>query len=180
LNWNWPPHGINRDFPALSLSAASLHLMTIWTPSGEHEIPRNSSDSPDQSKQVKSGGQAAEPVGSGPDGEIDPEVQQQYEEQLAEISQRILETPIETMLAQHFVGLFEIAAIHLSADSPNLHNARLVINAMDGMMSATEGELGNAEEPMQSMLHQIRMAFVSVSKGSQAVKDDPPPQDSAG
>ncbi len=148
--------------------------MTIWTPSGEHEVPRDSGGDPraappDQTSDVhasrpKSGDQTAGPPPGQP--EMDPQMQQEMEQQLAEIRQRILQTPIEAMLAQHFVGLYEIAAIHMSAEVPNLHSARLAINAMDGILSATEGELGDAEESMQSMLHQLRMAFVSASQNS--------------
>lgn len=135
--------------------------MTIWTPRGEHELSRDSSDNSQPApphNQPPSSGVAAH------DPEIDPQAQQEYEQQLAEIRQNILETPIELILAQHFFGLSEIAIIHLSNDNPNLEAARLVINAMDGLMSATQGELGDAEEALQLALHQIQLEFVNVSQ----------------
>ena len=87
---------------------------------------------------------------------------------MAEVRQRILDTPVEAMILQHVIGLFEIAAIHLNAENPDLAATRLAIDAMDGALSATEGRLGDAEEAMQSMLHQARMAYVQVSQGSAA------------
>lgn len=167
--------------------------MTIWTPSGEHEVPRDgaadagagSAPQPNGQPSGPASGQAAGPpagqaAGPAPSQpEMDPQMQQEMEQQLAEIRQRILQTPIEAMLAQHFVGLYEIAAIHMSAETPNLHSARLAINAMDGILSATEGELGDAEESMQSMLHQLRMAFVSASQNSDEPAADTAAADTA-
>ena len=97
---------------------------------------------------------------------LDPEVRAELEAQMAEVRQRILETPVEAMVVQHLIGLFEIAAIHLNAENPDLSSVRLAIDAMDGALSAAEGRLGDAEEAMQSMLHQARMAYVQVSQES--------------
>lgn len=97
---------------------------------------------------------------------LDPEVRAELEAQMAEVRQRILETPVEAMVVQHLIGLFEIAAIHLNAENPDLSSVRLAIDAMDGALSATEGRLGDAEEAMQSMLHQARMAYVQASQQS--------------
>ena len=99
---------------------------------------------------------------------LDPEVRAELEAQMAEVRQRILETPVEAMVVQHLIGLFEIAAIHLNAENPDLSSVRLAIDTMDGALSAAEGRLGDAEEAMQSMLHQARMAYVQVSQNTAA------------
>ena len=99
---------------------------------------------------------------------LDPEVRAELEAQMAEVRQRILDTPVEAMILQHVIGLFEIAAIHLNAENPDLVATRLAIDAMDGALDATKGRLGDAEEAAQSMLHQARMAYVQVSQGSAA------------
>ena len=99
---------------------------------------------------------------------LDPEVRAELEAQMAEVRQRILETPVEAMVVQHLIGLFEIAAIHLNAENPDLSSVRLAIDAMDGALSAAEGRLGDAEEAMQQMLHQARMAYVQVSQDTAA------------
>ena len=99
---------------------------------------------------------------------LDPEVRAELEAQMAEVRQRILETPVEAMVVQHLIGLFEIAAIHLNAENPDLSSVRLAIDAMDGALGAAEGRLGDAEEAMQSMLHQARMAYVQVSQDTAA------------
>ena len=99
---------------------------------------------------------------------LDPEVRAELEAQMTEVRQRILETPVEAMVVQHLIGLFEIAAIHLNAENPDLSSVRLAIDTMDGALSAAEGRLGDAEEAMQSMLHQARMAYVQVSQNTAA------------
>ena len=99
---------------------------------------------------------------------LDPEVRAELEAQMAEVRQRILETPVEAMVVQHLIGLFEIAAIHLNAENPELSSVRLAIDTMDGALSAAEGRLGDAEEAMQQMLHQARMAYVQVSQNTAA------------
>lgn len=164
--------------------------MSLWTPRGEHKVPRDSSgrepsDGAEQDLAGAAQGSApqASHVGSadagsadalGPDPyehldgvdpqALDPEVREELEAQMAEVRQRILDTPVEAMIVQHVIGLFEIAAIHLNAENPDLAAARLAIDAMDGALSATEGRLSDAEEAMQSMLHQARMAYVQVSQ----------------
>ena len=148
--------------------------MSLWTPSGEHRVPRETSVSGQEATQnstegpqagVSQTGNAGDPQLDDADTQaLDPEVREELEAQMAEVRQRILETPIEAMIVQHVIGLFEIAAIHLNAENPNLVSARLAIDAMDGALDATEGRLGDAEEAMQSMLHQARMAYVQVNQ----------------
>ena len=156
--------------------------MSLWTPSGEHRVPRETSVSGQEATQnstegpqagVSQPGSAGDPQLDGTDTQaLDPEVREELEAQMAEVRQRILETPIEAMIVQHVIGLFEIAAIHLNAENPNLVSARLAIDAMDGALDATEGRLGDAEEAMQSMLHQARMAYVQVNQQIQVNQQD--------
>ena len=108
----------------------------------------------------------APPGGQPP--EIDPQAQAEYEARLAEVRQQILNTPIEAMVAQHFVGLFEVGAIHLSVENPDLGAARVAIDSMEAILSVlsqAEGIQDEVVESMDSMLGQIRMAFVQVSQG---------------
>ena len=156
--------------------------MSLWTPSGEHRVPRETSVSGQEATQnstegpqagVSQTGNAGDPQLDDADTQaLDPEVREELEAQMAEVRQRILETPIEAMIVQHVIGLFEIAAIHLNAENPNLVSARLAIDAMDGALDATEGRLGDAEEAMQSMLHQARMAYVQVNQQIQVNQQD--------
>jgi len=149
--------------------------MTIWTPRGEHEVSREAADTQQQAPPPNQppNSQPPSPSPTAQDPQVDPQAQREYEQQLAEIRQNILETPIELILAQHFLGLSEIAVIHLSEANPNLESARLVINAMNGIVSATQGELGDAEEALQLALHQVQMEYVKVSQKASQPQESP-------
>ena len=49
--------------------------------------------------------------------------------ELAEARARLLETEVSTVLTNHALGIYELAAIHLTADQPNLVEAQLAIDA---------------------------------------------------
>lgn len=157
--------------------------MSLWTPGGEHKIPDAQPENATQQASTQtannqaSNSQAQNSNASGTqhantqadtqtqaDAQtLDPKTQQELEEQLAAVRQRVLETPVEIMLAQHLVGLYEIAAIHLSVEDADMTAAKVAIDAMSGMVEAVKGQLGDAAEPVESMLHQIRMAYVNAS-----------------
>ncbi len=120
--------------------------MTLWTPDGERPI------SPSQ--------EAAEP-------ELTPEQQEQARqmaEQMAAARAEILEADPADIVANHAMGLYELAAIHITAEDPDLRAARLAVDAVAALVE----QLGNRLDPhtatLQEALHQIRLAFVERSK----------------
>ena len=62
------------------------------------------------------------------------------------------------------MGLYELAAIHLSQQPPNLKDASLAINALGAVMDKLINQLGESEETLKDALHQIRMAYVSLEQ----------------
>jgi hypothetical protein len=63
------------------------------------------------------------------------------------------------------MGLFELAAIHLSAEPTHLSEAALAIDALGTLVEGLEGRLGEAEPTLRDALSQIRLAFVQVKAG---------------
>ncbi len=122
--------------------------MSLWTPGGEHEPSR----------------------GAGGDGPIDPdelsdEEREQLEAmagQMAEVRQQLLSVPASTVVANHAMGLYELAAIHLSSQPPHLDEGRIAIDAMGGIVEALEGRLGENEPVLRDALAQLRLAFVQL------------------
>jgi len=51
-------------------------------------------------------------------------------EALAEARQRLADVPPEVVVVNHVMGLYELAAIHLSAEPPRLAEAALAIDAV--------------------------------------------------
>lgn len=126
--------------------------MTLWTPDGEREINRDPAESA-----------AGAPQEGGPSEPLSPEDQQRAAEmaqELAEARARLLETDVSTVLANHALGIYELAAIHLTAESPDFEAAKLAIDALAVLVEGLEGRLGDGESTLKDALHQVRMAFV--------------------
>jgi hypothetical protein len=75
----------------------------------------------------------------------------------------LLDAPVEVVVANHAYGLFELAALHLSAQPPNLEKARLAVDALGSLVEGLAGRLGQVETPLTDALAQIRLAYVQIS-----------------
>ncbi|MFZ8997550.1 MAG: hypothetical protein ACO3D0_04180 [Ilumatobacteraceae bacterium] len=81
---------------------------------------------------------------------------------MSEARARLLEVPAEIVVVNHAMGLWELAAIHLAADEPDLTAAKLAIDAMAAIVDDLGDRLGEDAATMRDALSNIRMAFVSV------------------
>lgn len=81
---------------------------------------------------------------------------------LEELRQQLAETPVEAVIANHAYGLFELSAVHLSLQPPQLDQARLAIDALAALVEGLKGRLGQAEGQLAEGLDQLRMAFVQI------------------
>ena len=141
--------------------------MSLWTPDGERPISRNPTPS-DESP--------GPPTAAESDRPLSAEEQEQAREmahQISEARAQILSTDAATIIANHAMGLYELAAIHLTADEPKLPQARLAIDALGALVEGLAGRLGaENEEVLSEALAQARMAFVQRSSSTTAVEDD--------
>ena len=83
-------------------------------------------------------------------------------EALAETRQRLAEVPAEIVVVNHVMGLYELAAIHLSAQPPRLFEAALAIDSVACLVEGLEGRLGDEEATLKLALDNIRIAFVQI------------------
>ena len=83
-------------------------------------------------------------------------------EALAETRQRLAEVPAEVVVVNHVMGLYELAAIHLSAQPPRLFEAALAIDSVACLVEGLEGRLGDEEATLKLALDIIRIAFVQI------------------
>ena len=121
-------------------------MSTLWTPGGEHPVDPENESSSDFS-------------------ELSPEEQEQAEAlaaEMAAVRELLAAAPAEIVLANHLMGLYELAAIHLSQQPPKMDEASLAIDAMSAVLDSLEGRLGEAEGTLKDALHQIRLAYVQV------------------
>ena len=132
--------------------------MSLWTPGGERPVGDRGAD------QGAPGG-----PGPAPDGppDLSPEDQarlQEMQAELAEVRAQLLEAPAAVVVANHAMGVYELAALHLTAPEPKLPEAVLAIDALAALVEGLEGRLGEAEPTLREALAQLRAAYLEVSK----------------
>ena len=157
----------------------------MWTPGGEHEVPRDKPDAagqepapaPAAGESTTVGGvemdeaALAEALGIPSLDELSDEERAQLEQavvQMAETERQLATTPPEVVIANHAMGLYELGAIHLRQNPPNLDEASLAIDALGAIVDSLEGRLGENEATIRNARTQLQQAFVGVSS---AVKE---------
>jgi hypothetical protein len=84
---------------------------------------------------------------------------------LDEVRAQLAEVPAQVVVVNHAMGLYELAAIHLSAAPPRLADAALAIDAVACLVEGLGDRLGPDAGVLRDALANIRLAFVQV-KGS--------------
>ena len=123
----------------------------LWTPGGEHQPAAENAE--------------AQPGAPQPGGAGD-ETDEQAREQLRQLREQLAETPVADIVANHAIGLWELALLHLSPAEgfpPDLEQAQLGIDAMAALVEGLGHRLGRHEEPLREALRQLRLAFVEIS-----------------
>lgn len=97
---------------------------------------------------------------AGGETEIDRQQAEAMAKELADARQRLLEAPVADVVVNHAIGLYELAAIHLSAPSPDLDQTRLAIDALKALVVNLSGRLGEGEKMLADALSSLQMGFV--------------------
>jgi hypothetical protein len=122
---------------------------TLWTPGGERPVGAAASAPPP-------GTEAGPPPGGGPESEAE------LEARMEELRRQLAETPASVVIANHCFGLFELAALHLSLQPPQLEQAQLAIDALGAIADGLAGRLGQEEDTVRDGLAQLRLAYVQL------------------
>ena len=85
---------------------------------------------------------------------------------MAEVQRELLATPAVVVVANHCIGLFQLAALHLDQERPNLPEAKLAIDALGAIVEGLGSRLGQDEGPLRDALTSLRLAFVEMGKRS--------------
>ncbi|MGO9582756.1 MAG: hypothetical protein ACLP36_08110 [Acidimicrobiales bacterium] len=107
------------------------------------------------------------------------EEDQAAEEELLEVAKHLAAAPAEDVVANHCYGLFELAALHLSQQPPQLEKARLAIDALGLLVDGLGDRLGQHAGPLAEGLSQIRLAFVRISSVTPASDGQSDPESDA-
>ena len=139
-------------------------MSTIWTPSGEHE---------------PSGAQPG--ASSSPGGPESPSPAPDPEEQAAILQARaeLAAVPVADIVANHAVGLWELAILHLSPDPlpdgrparPRMAEAGLAIDALASMVDTLGARLAPHDEMLREAVTQLRLAFVQLTDALAALDE---------
>ena len=119
-------------------------MSSIWTPEGERPVRRQPSGAP------------AEELPTEP-----------TEADLDALRAQLAETPVASIVANHCVQLYELAALHLSLRPAQLAEAAVAIDALGALVEGLSGRLGEDEGTLHDALAQLRIAYVQI-KGAQA------------
>lgn len=146
-------------------------MSSLWTPGGEYPV----GTTPSGEGGAAAGRTGSDPTGTPPQPQLSPEQESELAdaaEQMARFQEQLAQAPAEMVVANHVMGLYELAAIHLNRDSPNLESARLAIDALGGALDACRGRLGEAEATLVDARAQLQMAFVQVVQWVQSQNRD--------
>ncbi len=132
--------------------------MSLWTPGGEVPIERNPHST-----------ETSPPDGFDPfDGrdldDLSPAERQQVEEMIAEMAEaqrQVLAAPAAVVVANHAMGLFQLAALHLKQPEPDFDAARLAIDTMAGLLEAAGDRLGDDGATLAEGVLELQRAFVA-------------------
>ncbi len=138
-------------------------MSTFWTPSGERPIPREEAG-------------ATPPPASDPYGPGDEPMDEELQAEILAMQQQMLRTPAAIVVANHCIGLVELAALHLGQNPPNLADAQVAIDALAGMIDAVGPRLGENGPPLRQALNQMRMAYIE-AKTATALAGGETPED---
>jgi len=144
-------------------------VSSLWTPGGERPVPprdqgANAAGDADTDSDIDD---ELDPLS---EAGIDREQAEALAREMAEVRRQLAEVPAAQVVANHAMGLFELAAIHLNQPSPNLVESALAIDGMAALVEGLGGRLGEAESPLRDALAQIRLAFVEIRSRHQAAE----------
>lgn len=129
-------------------------MSSLWTPSGEHH--------PEEEP-------VSEPVAA--TGEGAPEMDQEAYEELLRARAELAAIPVADIIANHAIGLQQLAVIHLIPDpapdgtptESRLQEAGLAIDALGALVDALGERLAPHHDALREAVTQLRLAFVELS-----------------
>ena len=89
-------------------------------------------------------------------------------QEMDEVRRQLASVPAAVVVANHAMGLYELAAIHLSSQPPAFSEAQVAIDGMSAIIDALEGRLGENEPTLKDALSQLKMAYVQLKGAAEA------------
>ncbi len=138
--------------------------MSLWTPDGEVPVERSGAEE-------RPATSASEMLGGPNLEDLSPEERAQAEEmiaRMAEVQRQLLSHPASVFVANHLMGLYELAAVHLDQPEPKYDEVRLAIDAMTSMLDATEDRLPESGAELRQALTVLQTVYVQRVNASES------------
>jgi len=122
----------------------------LWTPSGEH-VPSGDVEP-----------ETDDDFGDDLDEEL---TEEEVADELRRVRAEISSTPVADIVANHAVGLWQLAVLHLTPEAgaePRLGKAGLAIDALAALVDGLGDRLGEHAQSLRDGLTQLRLAFVEL------------------
>lgn len=129
-------------------------MSSLWTPGGEHPVDTANAASPTSP--------TADPAEQPPLTEEQAAQLSAAAEEVARIREQLAAAPPEFVVANHVMGLYELAAVHLNRETPDIGAARLAIDALAAVLDACKGRLGPDEPTLAQARTSLQMVFVQI------------------
>ncbi|MDZ4827213.1 MAG: DUF1844 domain-containing protein [Actinomycetota bacterium] len=110
--------------------------------------------------------------GPGP-GPAEPVPSPEEVEALRELHDRLRATPVADLIANHALGLWQVALVHLGVASPpdatgaqppaDLASAGLAIDALAALVDGLGPRLDEYEDALRDALTQVQMLFIEIA-----------------
>ena len=137
--------------------------MSLWTPGGERPVGGD-----------EGGAAPSSAPGFGDQLSPDQEAEaQQMAAEMAAVREQLAQVPAAQVVANHAMGCWELAAIHLSSQPPRFDEAQVAIDAFGALADVVKGRLGEDEATLHDALAQLRLAFVQLKASFDAPADGP-------
>jgi hypothetical protein len=154
-------------------------VSSLWTPEGERPVRPSGGSGPGAPVpppgRPPAGGSGPPDGGPGFPGAGGAVDEAAAAAEIEALRRQVLSVPAAIVVANHAYGLFELAAIHLSEQPPNLGEAALAVDALGALVEGLGGRLGEAEDSLKEALSQIRLAFVQITSATEATADPDAP-----
>ena len=139
-------------------------VSSLWTPRGEHPVdpPRGGGEQRGERSAGPSGVGGADPFAEELDDDERRAQAEAIEAEMDAVRAQLAHVPAAQVIANHAMGLYELGAIHLSQQPPNLADAVLAIDAMATLVEGLGERLGETQPTLAAALAQIRLAFVQI------------------
>ncbi len=148
-------------------------MSTFWTPGGEKPIPTAEPEptpATGPSQPLQRSADTADPA----------EAEARELAEMMAIQAQILATPCALVVADHCMSLYELAALYLSPDPPQLADARVAIDSLAALIEVLGSKLGEHEAALKQGLSQLRIGWVEAqdkmikASGEQPQAEAPP------